>query len=247
MHTWSNQPGVVHDPAASPGNPFASEGHSPVARATGGMPTPSAPSQLILHNPADGPTQSFGLASDRPDISGAVLDALVAPDPEMQHHAGGANSTVLEEPRALPSLAASVANHAPLHVQPTSTQEGTETPVVPSDDDTIEMRAGGAGQRGAGRSRRGRRTGSSGGGGTAAAALRADAAVAQPADAGLPPPVAATAAAQRVSPAAPPTARRSCSAGASPSKQHPQPPGVTRLRVRPSGALLPAPVPSMTC
>lgn len=196
------------------------------------MPTPSAHNnQPLHHKPPVSLVHSACPSSNAADVPGSAPEALAPPrQPEAVHAAGGAHSTPAEEPHALPSLAASVANRTPLHVRPTSTQEGTEAPVVPSDDDTIEMRAGGSGHRVRGPSRRGRRTGSSVGG-TAAAAVRADAAVPEAAVQTPPPHGAAAAAlaARAASPADPspvPLERQSCSADAIPAAQHPQAPGV---------------------
>lgn len=230
-HTWSNNPGAVPDPAGSPGNPFASAGQSPGAATAGGMPTPSAPNnQHVHHNTPASLVQSACPSSNAADVPGSAPEALAPPQhAEAPHAACGAHSTPAAEAPALASLAASVVDRAPLHVRPTSTQEGTEAPVVPSDDDTIEMRAGGSGHR-----VRGRRTGSSVGG-TAAPPVCADA-VAVDAAVQTPPPhraAAAAPAARPASPADPPLVlpeRQSCSGDATPSAQHPQPPGVALWR-----------------
>ena len=124
--------------------------------------------------------QSAGPSSNLASIPNNTPEPLAGGHGPHQHSTGGAQSNPPDGMQFLPSLAASVADRVPLHVRPTSTQEGTETPVIPSDDDTIEMLAGGSDRRARGGSHRGRRTGSSVAG-TAAALMNTNVPTDEPA------------------------------------------------------------------
>eukprot|EP00892_Ulva_mutabilis_P011548 jgi/Ulvmu1/8766/UM048_0021.1 len=220
---WSS-PAAAHDPTASPVNPFAPVGHPTAAPGTGRMPATPSPGQQLLQDRPASRVHSPGRSSQPGSIPNAAPEFLAGP-PQ-----AGAHSMPPGEVHVLPSLAASVVDHMPLYVRPTSTQEGTETPVVPSDDDTIEMRAGVSDLRGRGASYRGRRAGSSIGGAAAAAPARRavpdpEPAAPTPAPDAPEPPVS-----QQPLPAASPPPqherRHSCSADESPDLPRPKPPDV---------------------